>query len=252
MDNHKKIPISTVIEKLDSYLNKEDYESADRLLRYWLDEARAIGDRQGELSILNEILGFSRRIDDKEGGLSAVVRCVELIDALTVDAKTAGTILLNAATTMKAFGNAAGAIRHYEKAEKLFDQALPSSDPLWGGLYNNFALALSDLGRYDEALDLYQKAIDNISKKENGALEVAITLTNIAELMDKIGESDALIEQFLEQTKSLLEDPALPRNGYYAFVCRKCAPTFGYFGWFAMQNELNERADRIYEGNGAF
>ena len=58
MDNHKKIPIPTVIAKLDSYLNKEDYDGADRLLKYWLDEARVIGDRQGELSILNEILGF--------------------------------------------------------------------------------------------------------------------------------------------------------------------------------------------------
>ncbi len=252
MNHPEMIPISSVISKLDAYLNKEDYESADRLLKYWLNEAHVIGDQRGELSILNEILGFSRRIDDKEGGISAVERCVELINTLTVDAKTSGTILLNAATTMKAFGNAAGAIRHYEKAEDLFGKSLPSWDPLWGGLYNNYALALTDLGRYDEALDLYQKAIDIISLKENGTLEVAITLTNIAELMEKIGESDALIEQFLEQTKTLLDDPALPRNGYYAFVCRKCAPTFGYFGWFAVQKDLNERADCIYEGNGSF
>ena len=37
------------------------------------------------------------------------------------------------------------------------------------------------------------------------------------------------------------------RNGYYAFTCRKCAPSFGYFGYFVYEKELNERADIIYE-----
>ena len=71
---------------------------------------------------------------------------------------------------------------------------------------------------------------------------------DVAELFEKMGEGDALIEQALQQALDYLEDPALERNGYYAFVCRKCAPTFGYFGWFKAQRELNERADKIYEG----
>ncbi|MBQ7936190.1 MAG: tetratricopeptide repeat protein, partial [Clostridia bacterium] len=233
----------------DTYLNKEDYDGADRLLRYWLNEAQLIEDRRGELSILNEILGFSRRINDAEGGISAMERCSGLLGEISVDDKTAGTVLLNGATTMKAFGKAAEAIEYYERAERLFRCCLTENDPLWGGLYNNYALALSDLARYDDALDLYQKAIDIMSKKENGVLEIAITLTNVAELMEQIGESDALIEQFLEHALALLNEPELPRNGYYAFVCRKCAPTFGHFGWFMAQKDLDERANRIYEGN---
>ncbi len=244
-----KIPIRQIIEKLDTYLNKEDYSGADRLLKYWLEEARTLGDYQGELSLLNEIMGFSRRMNDSTAGLSAVRRGFQLIEELGVESKTAGTIYLNGATTLKAFGKSGEAIDYYQRAEKLFMESLPPSDPLWGGLYNNYALALSDLERYDEALDLYQDAIDIMSQKQNGALEIAATLTNIAELLEHIGESDALIEQTLDHALSLLNDPQLPRNGYYAFVCRKCAPTFGHFGWFAAQHDLDERADRIYEGN---
>jgi len=245
----EKIPVRQIIEKLDAYLNKEDYDSANRLLKYWLEKARTLEDLQGELSVLNEIMGFSRRINDVDGGLRAVKRGFDLLEQLSVDDKTAGTILLNGATTLKAFGKPCEAIDYYQVAEQRFKDSLPITDPLWGGLYNNCALTLSDLGRYEDALDYFQNAIDIMAQKENGALEMAVTLTNISELFEKMGESDGLIEQTLSQALALLDDVSLPRNGYYAFVCRKCAPTFGHFGWFVTQRELNERADEIYEGN---
>ena len=243
------IPIRNVIEKLDGYLNREDYVGADRLLKYWLEEARSLKDRKGELSILSEIMGFSRRIKDADGGLAAVWRGFELVEELPLDDKTAGTILLNGATTLKAFGKAKEAVRYYEKARDCYGNILADYDPLWGGFYNNYALALSDLERYDEALDHYQNAIDIMAQKEYGGLEIAVTLMNVAELFERMGENDALIEQSLEQAFAYLDDPQLPQNGYYAFVCRKCAPTFGHFGWFMTEKDLNERANRIYEGS---
>lgn len=244
----ERIPIQTIIAKLDSYLNREDYVSAERLLHYWADESKRIGDQRGEVAIMSEIMGFSRRIGDQEGGLAAVWRGFELIDQLALRGATAGTIYLNGATTLKAFGAAETSIPYYEKAFENFQNELSENDPLWGGFYNNYALALADIGRYDEALDCYQNAIDIMIDKKNGTLEVAVTLMNVAELFERIGDSDALIEQSLEQALAYLEDPKLQRNGYYAFVCRKCAPTYGHFGWFMTQKDLNERADRIYEG----
>ena len=43
--------------------------------------------------------------------------------------------------------------------------------------------------------------------------------------------------------------PGLPRNGYYAFVCEKCAPTFDYFGRFAFAAELRAVSEEIYARN---
>ena len=37
------------------------------------------------------------------------------------------------------------------------------------------------------------------------------------------------------------------RDGYYAFVCEKCASVFGYFGYFVYEKELEKRARDIYE-----
>ena len=247
--SENRIPIQSIIQKLDGYLNAEDYQSAEKLLRYWQEEAISIDDLKGELEILNEILGFSRRISDEAWGIKAVGRAIELVDRLPLSDKTAGTILLNAATTLKCFGHPLRGVEQYERAKILFDRSLPKEDKLWGGFYNNYALALSDIGRFEEALDHYQNAIDVMIKAEFGTLEVAITLMNIAELFERLGNYEALIEQNLEQAMGYLDDPSLPRNGYYAFVCRKCAPTFGHFGWFKVEQQLNERADRIYEGN---
>ena len=50
------------------------------------------------------------------------------------------------------------------------------------------------------------------------------------------------------RTKELLENYTL-RDGYYAFVCEKCASVFGYYGFFMYEKELHERSRRIYEGS---
>ena len=41
--------------------------------------------------------------------------------------------------------------------------------------------------------------------------------------------------------------PDTARDGNYAFVCEKCAPTFHYYGYFLWGAELEERARAIYE-----
>ena len=51
----------------------------------------------------------------------------------------------------------------------------------------------------------------------------------------------------LNRAEALLQTPEVPHNGYYAFVCEKCAPTFRYFGRFAYADELKQRSDEIYE-----
>ena len=53
----------------------------------------------------------------------------------------------------------------------------------------------------------------------------------------------------VERAWELLNDESVPHNGYYAFVAEKCAPTFGFYGFFAYEKELKERAEKIYAGN---
>ena len=112
------------------------------------------------------------------------------------------------------------------------------------------ALALAQLGAYREAEELYDRALGVMEKQENGAPEMAITCLNLADLTAAetgLEEGAEKIEHLLQRAEKLLNTETLPRDGYYAFVCEKCAPVFGYYGYFFTEQELKRRAEEIYE-----
>ena len=57
-----RIPTFRVLEKLDEILRKNDFDSAKRHLLYWLEEAKMLGDNDGKLLVLNELMGLSRKV----------------------------------------------------------------------------------------------------------------------------------------------------------------------------------------------
>jgi len=252
------IPIQSIIRRLDEILNREEYEEANRLLLYWLNDSAVMNDRRGELSILNELLGLSRRRNDSAQGLSTVRDCMNLIDELGLTGQiSSATILLNAATTLKCFGKPEEALPIYEKVQKIYQDKLSSDDPLYAGLLNNMALTLTDLGKFSEALSCFTEAVSIMKEQKNGQADAAISFCNMAELFEKEYPGDEntsvreeKINSAMENAWTLLNDPSLERNGYYAFVCRKCASGFGYYGFFAYRKELDRRADEIYRSNG--
>ena len=197
-------------------------------------------------------MGLFRKLGDEAAAEEALASALALVDRTGLDdTVTAATTWLNAATVRKRFGRAAEALPLCEKARAVYERALAPEDPRLGGLYNNMALTLTDLGRYAEARALYEKALTIMEKQEHGALEAAITelnLANLAEAEQGLLEAEAEIEARLDRAWALLNDPALPKNGYYAFVCEKCAPSFGYYGRFLDAQELKERSERIYAG----
>ena len=245
------IPCGRVIEKLDEYLGHNDYAGAERHLNYWLESARAGRDQRGELTVLNEQIGLYRKLGREPEGLAAIEQALALAKALGMEQTVSyGTTLVNAATGYKAFGKPEQALSLYKQARVLYEANLKPDDDRLGGLYNNMALALTDLHQYSRARELYEKAMDVMSRQEHGQAEMAITYCNLADLVaaeQGLEEGDATIRDYLEQAEALLHTATLPQNGYYAFVCEKCAPTFAYYGFFLTAKDLEERARRIYE-----
>ena len=60
-------------------------------------------------------------------------------------------------------------------------------------------------------------------------------------------EAFSLSEELLDEAEALLNTPSVPRDGYYAFVCEKCAPSFEYYGYFLTAEDLKERSKKIYD-----
>ena len=246
----KPVDLRRCLDRLDAYLDRNDYAAARRHLDYWKAEALANNDLRGLLSIENERMGLFRKLGDEAAAREAVDSALALLPRTGLeDTVTAGTTLLNAATVYKRFGCAAEGLPLYEKARAIYEKVLPPEDGRRGGLYNNMALALTDLGRFAEARTLYEKALAIMEHQEHGALELAVTelnLANLAEAERGLLDAEEEIENRLDRAWALLHRPGLPRNGYYAFVCEKCAPSFGYYGRFMDAQELTETAEQIY------
>lgn len=87
----KPIPVGRVIEKLDSYLNRNDYSAAERHLEYWLAEAETGNDDRGKLTVLNEQIGFYRKTDKEAECLKAVSAALSLADRMDIIMKSSGS-----------------------------------------------------------------------------------------------------------------------------------------------------------------
>ena len=246
------VPQQRIIAKMDEYMSRRDYAGAERHLLYWLREALLGRDRRGELMLRGELIGHYRKTGEREKAFENAEAALRLIDELDFGGSiSAGTTYVNAATALNAFGENERALALFRKARSLYEESAATRPALLGGLYNNMALACASLRRYDEAFALYEKAMAAMAKEPSGALEQAVTCLNMADLVharDGMERGEREIFALVDRAAALLHDPALPHDGYYAFVCEKCAPSFEYYGYFMEAEQLNQEAKRIYEG----
>ena len=248
--NNGCISRDRILEKLDGYLGKNDYASAERHLLYWLSEAIGGLDHSTELLMRNELMGLYRKLGKKSEALEQANTAIARIDELNIQKQVgSATTYLNSATVYKAFSMSDMALPLFYAARDIYEAELESNDTRLGGLYNNMGLALVDLNRFEEAKELYRKAIEIMNKSAEGDLEVAITYLNLASATEaELGliDGDEVISEYISLAQNIL-DRHTDQDGYYAFVCEKCASVFGYYGHFIYEEELLSRARRIYE-----
>ena len=247
----KPIPQQRVVEKLDGYTSRNDYEGARKHLDFWMNEAIFGNDQRGELLLSNEYMGLYRKMGNEDKAIEYATNALHLLKILECeDNITAATTYINAATVYDAFDQPETAVGLFEKALPIYEKHLEESDPRFGGLFNNMGLAKAALKRFGEADELYQKALRVMSSAPHGQLEQAITYLNMANAVEdeyglEVGEQK--INSYLDLAEKLLDDESLEHDGYYAFVCEKCAPTFEYYGYFLTAEKLKKESKEIYE-----
>lgn len=245
------ININNLINELDHILSKNDYNSACEFLEKWVEIARNQKDYKSLFSLCNECIGLYRKIGNKENCYKYCEKALDLLKVLNIeDTVTGATAFLNCGTAYKAFGEADKSIAYFEKSVSLYERLLPENDPKLAGLYNNFALSLVDLKNFEKACSLYEKAIEILNENPKYNLEQAVSYLNMANAVEaQKGLENACeeIDVLLDNAQKVLDENYSETNGNYAFVCEKCAPTFGYYGRFLYEKELKERARVIYE-----
>lgn len=249
----KPVPQQRIIEKMDEYMSRRDYAGAERHLLYWLEEAKLGNDLRGQLMLSNELIGHYRKTGNKEKAIASGEEALRLVRLLDFDGTiSSGTTYTNYATALNAFGENEKSLQLFQKARAVYEAAEKTSPELLGGLYNNMALTCVAAGLYSQAYELYDKALEKMATVPNGVLEMAITYLNIAnaeEAEKGMEAAETRIFELLDKAADLLDTPSVPHDGYYAFVCEKCAPVFAYYGYFMNAEDLKKRAEDIYAGN---
>lgn len=247
----RPVPQQRIAEKLDEYMSRRDYAGAEKHLLYWMQEALEGGDERGRLMLCNELIGHYRKTGQRAEAFARAEEALGLLGRLELEGSISeGTTCVNAATAYSAFGEDTRALELFSRAAKVYEGRSDTDPAMLGGLYNNMALALGGLGRFGEAYALFDKAMALMGRVEGGELEQAITCLNIADTLEAEQGADAAgarIRSLLAQAYALLRDVPVPRDGYYAFVCEKCAPGFGHHGDLRAEAELRKAAEEIYD-----
>ena len=183
----RSVPQMRIIDKMNEYMARRDYEGAERHLLYWLEEAELGRDLRGQLMLRNELTGHYSKTGEKDKSLENAEKAIALLDLLDFEGTiSSGTTYVNAATAYNAFGEQERSMELFEKARAVYESSERTNKDLLGGLYNNMALTCVSLGRYEEAMTLYELAVKVMADVPDGRLEQAITYLNMADLYQEM------------------------------------------------------------------
>ena len=239
--------LEEITGRLDARMARQDYDAAQTLLLIEQQKARERGDASTELSLCNELLGFCRISGRKELFSQVLPRTRELLANVPTSPRSRGTILINAATALSAFGRGREALPLYEQAERSLRQVLPPGDRAFAALYNNAAACLESLGDFPGAEREYRAALGIWTRYPHEPDE-AVSYVNLAQLWYGQDPADPRVGEALGRAMELLDDPEMLWDGYYAHTAQKCAGAFAAMGREDLARELRERAEILYEG----
>ena len=233
--------------RADALMGAEKWEEAEALLLDSRDRAAREGRSSAELSLCSELMGFYRQRGNAEGFRAAWDRTKELLSSIRVDARARGTILINAATGMVAFGEAREALPLYQEAESCLRRSLGAADHRLAALYNNMAFAWAGAGNPARGEEMIRRAMAVLSGIPHHP-DMGTSWVNLALLYSGADPADPRIGDCLDKAMACFDDPETVWDGYYAHTVRKCAGAFSDLSREAQAEDLLERAEVIYEG----
>ena len=236
-----------ITRRADALMGLDRWEEAETLLLRAREAAAADGRAERELSLCSELLGFYRMRGDEAGFGPVWARTLELLSRVRPGPVSRGTILVNGATGLVAFGRAAEALPLYREALDCLARSLPEGDFRLAALYNNMAAAFRACGAPDRAEEHIRRALAVLEWLPHHP-DVATSYVNLAQLYAAGDRADPRIGECLDKAMAALDDPEMLWDGYYAHTARKCAGGFRDLGRPGEAGELEERAALLYEG----
>ena len=252
--------INAVLNEYDSFYARNHVGGAYAFICGKIAEARETGEWQAELTLLNEVIGYSRKHLMIDEGNAYIARADEIIEAHGLAEETAAaTTWLNSATCQRAFGNAERSLEYFRKTEAIYRQKMEPFDYRYASLYNNMALVYSDIGEYARAEELSLKAVEILLTDPDSAAELAATYVSLAVNAAKRAKAAAAdgaeafdaaavpaAKEYVGKAMALLDPEGEYPDQYYAYMATVNANSLKQLGFTEEAQRLTARAQDYY------
>ncbi len=243
--------INQILTEYDAYYARNDAEGAYAFITAQMAEARECGRWQDELTMLNEVIGYSRKHLMKAEGHEYIDRAETIINEHGLSGEVAAaTTWLNAATALRAFGEPEDSLRFFRMTEAVYGQKMEPFDYRYASLYNNMSLVFSDTGDYERAEELAGRAAEILITDPDSGAELAATYVTLAVICAKKGAPAADVRGYVDRAMALLDPEGELPDQYYAYMCRVNAGSLAQLGFERESARLIERARDYYEKIG--
>ncbi|MBQ5333558.1 MAG: DUF4125 family protein [Oscillospiraceae bacterium] len=182
--------VREILEKIDELLHQCRLDEAEEYMNSCLETAHNEGRTDIEITLYNELAGFYRDCGKFESSLNCCRCSEELLDIIGEgESPRRCAALLNCANACRASGKLDEAYGYYSKIWGMLAK-LPDEEGLLSSYYNNLALLHQEAGRWNDAADCLEKALDIAERSPEGEIRTAISRSNLAVCLIRLSELD--------------------------------------------------------------
>lgn len=173
--------LNIFFKELDLIFKTGDIKKAEEFVLEWMEKAQKEGNIPAILAIANELGGIYRVTSRFEEGRDAYSIAIHAIKLLKLEhTEQHGTTLLNLASVYAASKNNMEALKLYEQAVEIYEEAGLSNDYRLAALYNNISHVYDELKELDKAQLNAEKSLRIIEMLPEFPIEKATTYTSLA------------------------------------------------------------------------
>ena len=255
--------LDRVLYRFDDLMSKRQFSEAEDLLLYWKKELDDGHGHNNLFKILNELVGYYRKVANPTKGIIAIEELNRFIISNHLEQDfSASTGYINIATALSSFNKYQESINFFKKAKEIYEKHFDIYKLIsenenhindefiekYASLCNNMATTILNLGDLDTSIYYNKKALEYNTYLKDGDLNSAITCLNLANVIEKkegLEKGEEEIMKLLNDTKDYLEKHNTEETQHYVYVMQKCVPAFDYYGFFYYANVLRKRIKDI-------
>ena len=190
MDYH--MDLNKILSEYDEMFGRYSLQEIEGFLLKNLSEARFKFENKVLVALLNEAIGFYRDTTQKEKALKLCGELNELLISMNLQGSIAyATSLLNIANAFRAFGVYKESLLLFEKVEDIYRKHLSKEDFMFASLYNNWSLVYQEIGEFEKAVELLEKALKVVESYPDAVIPQATTRTNLGSSLLGVGTENS-------------------------------------------------------------